>query len=258
MHVRHRRVRAHEHRRRPHPEQHGLVTTRRVAHRRQDDLRARGERVHRGGRGAVAARRARHHQDCAQEVEALARKVPSSDGVVFVPALAGLGAPHWDRTRAGTITGLTRGTTAAHIARATLEGIAFAGGRPPVGDAERRGAALCDAPRRRRGRRERPPDAVPGRHRGRRRRAADGARVDRTRRGDARGGRRRAVRPLERGARSMLRVERHVSPPEMAEGSAAAHLATLGGRGRASEEPEPERELRWSAAVRRAPRTQRL
>jgi glycerol kinase len=61
----------------------------------------------------------------AKDVEALARSVPSSDGVVFVPALAGLGAPHWDQDARGTITGLTRGTTAAHIARATLEAIAF-------------------------------------------------------------------------------------------------------------------------------------
>ena len=61
----------------------------------------------------------------AGEIEALARSVPSSDGVVFVPALAGLGAPHWDQDARGTITGLTRGTTAAHLARATLEGIAF-------------------------------------------------------------------------------------------------------------------------------------
>jgi glycerol kinase len=61
----------------------------------------------------------------AAEVEALARKVPSSDGVAFVPALAGLGAPHWDSNARGLLTGLTRGTTAAHIARATLEGIAF-------------------------------------------------------------------------------------------------------------------------------------
>jgi glycerol kinase len=61
----------------------------------------------------------------AEEVEALARKVPSSDGVAFVPALAGLGAPYWDQNARGTITGITRGTTAAHLARATLEGIAF-------------------------------------------------------------------------------------------------------------------------------------
>ncbi|MGA2450409.1 MAG: glycerol kinase GlpK [Polyangiaceae bacterium] len=61
----------------------------------------------------------------AAEIEALARSVASSDGVVFVPALAGLGAPHWDSDARGTITGLTRATTSAHLARATLEGIAF-------------------------------------------------------------------------------------------------------------------------------------
>ncbi len=61
----------------------------------------------------------------AKDIEPLARKVPASDGVVFVPALAGLGAPHWDPGARGTITGITRGTTAAHLARATLEGIAF-------------------------------------------------------------------------------------------------------------------------------------
>jgi glycerol kinase len=61
----------------------------------------------------------------ASEVEALARKVPSSEGVVFVPALTGLGAPYWDPNARGLICGLTRGTSAAHIARATLEGIAF-------------------------------------------------------------------------------------------------------------------------------------
>lgn len=61
----------------------------------------------------------------ASEIEALAKQVASSDGVAFVPALAGLGAPYWDPEARGTITGLTRGTTAAHLARATLEGIAF-------------------------------------------------------------------------------------------------------------------------------------
>ncbi len=61
----------------------------------------------------------------AGEVEALARQVASSEGVAFVPALAGLGAPYWDQDARGTLVGLTRGTTAAHLARATLEGIAF-------------------------------------------------------------------------------------------------------------------------------------
>ena len=61
----------------------------------------------------------------APEVEALAASVPDSGGVIFVPALTGLGAPHWDPNARGAIFGLTRGTTRAHIARATLEGIAF-------------------------------------------------------------------------------------------------------------------------------------
>lgn len=60
----------------------------------------------------------------AHEVEALARTVDSSEGVVFVPALAGLGAPHWDAQARGLLSGLTRGTTRAHVARAVLEGIA--------------------------------------------------------------------------------------------------------------------------------------
>jgi glycerol kinase len=61
----------------------------------------------------------------AAEIEELARSVPASDGVVFVPALAGLGAPYWDPEARGLLTGLTRGTTRAHIARATLEAIAL-------------------------------------------------------------------------------------------------------------------------------------
>jgi glycerol kinase len=61
----------------------------------------------------------------AGEVETLAASVPDSGGVYLVPAFAGLGAPHWDQYARGTITGLTRGTTAAHLARAALEGIAF-------------------------------------------------------------------------------------------------------------------------------------
>jgi len=61
----------------------------------------------------------------ADEVEALANSVESSEGVVFVPALTGLGAPDWDPTARGTILGISRGTTKAHIARAALEAIAF-------------------------------------------------------------------------------------------------------------------------------------
>ncbi len=58
-------------------------------------------------------------------VETLARGVPDSAGVCFVPAFTGLGAPYWDPQARGALLGLTRGTTAAHIARATLEAIAF-------------------------------------------------------------------------------------------------------------------------------------
>ena len=59
------------------------------------------------------------------EIEALARQVEDNGGVYFVPALTGLGAPYWDSYAKGCISGITRGTTAAHIARAALEGIAF-------------------------------------------------------------------------------------------------------------------------------------
>lgn len=59
------------------------------------------------------------------EVEAIATSVDDNAGVYFVPALTGLGAPYWDPHAKGTITGITRGTTQAHIARAALEGIAF-------------------------------------------------------------------------------------------------------------------------------------
>jgi len=60
-----------------------------------------------------------------EDVEYLANKVDSTDGVYFVPAFVGLGAPHWDQYARGTIVGITRGTTEAHIARAALESIAL-------------------------------------------------------------------------------------------------------------------------------------
>ena len=61
----------------------------------------------------------------ASDVQALAESVPDNGGVYLVPAFAGLGAPHWDQYARGTITGITRGTNAGHIARAALEGIAY-------------------------------------------------------------------------------------------------------------------------------------
>ncbi len=64
----------------------------------------------------------------AAEIEELASTVPDAGGLCFVPALTGLGAPHWDPHARGLLTGITRGTTKAHIARAVLEGIAFSVG----------------------------------------------------------------------------------------------------------------------------------
>src|SRR5204863_8396110 len=61
----------------------------------------------------------------ADETEALAASVPSNGGVYFVPAFTGLGAPYWDPDARGMIVGLERGTTRGHLARATLEAIAY-------------------------------------------------------------------------------------------------------------------------------------
>jgi glycerol kinase len=61
----------------------------------------------------------------ASETEAMARSVASTDGVFFVPALVGLAAPHWNANARGTIVGLTRGTTRAHLVRAALESMAY-------------------------------------------------------------------------------------------------------------------------------------
>ncbi|MEA2417880.1 MAG: glycerol kinase, partial [Thermoleophilaceae bacterium] len=63
--------------------------------------------------------------DSAAQSEELARSVTSNDGVYFVPALTGLGSPHWDPYARGTIVGLTRGSSRAHVARAALEAIAY-------------------------------------------------------------------------------------------------------------------------------------
>ncbi len=63
--------------------------------------------------------------DTAAETEALARSIPSNEGVYFVPALVGLGAPHWDPYARGLIVGITRGTTRAHFARAALEAACY-------------------------------------------------------------------------------------------------------------------------------------
>lgn len=66
-----------------------------------------------------------HCISSSSEVEKLAESVPDTDGLYFVPALTGMGAPYWDPSARGVISGISRGTTTAHIARAALEGIAF-------------------------------------------------------------------------------------------------------------------------------------
>ena len=101
--------------------------------------------------------------DAAPQTEALAGTVPDSGGVVFVPALTGLGAPDWDPDARGTILGITRGTTRAHLIRATLEAIAY-----EVRDvfdlmADRDRARSDAAEGRRRRERQQPPHADAGR-----------------------------------------------------------------------------------------------
>jgi glycerol kinase len=80
----------------------------------------------------------------AADIEALASSVPDSGGVCFVPALSGLGAPYWDPHARGTIVGITRGTTRAHLARATLEAIAFQSAELIEAMAADSAIALCE------------------------------------------------------------------------------------------------------------------
>ncbi|MGE0357509.1 MAG: glycerol kinase GlpK [Burkholderiales bacterium] len=79
-----------------------------------------------------------------EDVGPLAASVPDAGGVHFVPALAGLGSPHWDPHARGTIVGLTRGSTAAHLARATLEAIAFQSAELVAAMAADSGIALAE------------------------------------------------------------------------------------------------------------------
>lgn len=109
---------------RPVPSEHGMLTT--VAWR----LRGRATYALEGSAFVAGAavqwlRDGLGLFDQSADVEALASSVPDSGGVVFVPALTGLGAPHWRPDARGVITGITRGTTRAHLARATLDGIAM-------------------------------------------------------------------------------------------------------------------------------------
>jgi glycerol kinase len=108
----------------PAPSQHQLLTTVAWQIGGQTDFALEGS-VFIGGAVVQWLREGLGLIKSSAEVEPLAATVPDSGGVYLVPAFAGLGAPHWDQYARGTIAGLTRGTTAGHLARAALEGIAF-------------------------------------------------------------------------------------------------------------------------------------
>ena len=102
----------------------GLLTTSAAQVSARPEYRDRRQRVRGRRGGAVAARRPACHQGKRRGAVA-GRSVPDAGGVMMVPAFTGLGAPYWKPDARGTITGLTRGTTVAHIARAALESIAY-------------------------------------------------------------------------------------------------------------------------------------
>lgn len=102
----------------------GLITSLAAGYTRSPDYILEGS-VFVGGAAVQWLRDEMRLIDTAAESEALATKVPSSDGVYVVPAFTGLGAPYWDARARGAIVGITRGTSREHIVRATLEGIAY-------------------------------------------------------------------------------------------------------------------------------------
>jgi glycerol kinase len=103
---------------------HGLITTSAAQSTPQAQYALEGS-VFVGGAVVQWLRDGLHAIRHSSEVQALAESVPDSGGVIVVPAFTGLGAPYWKPDARGTITGLTRGSTVAHIARAALESIAF-------------------------------------------------------------------------------------------------------------------------------------
>lgn len=102
----------------------GLITTRTAQAGELAEYAIEGS-VFVGGAVVQWLRDGLHAFQSSRDIEALAHSVPDSGGVVMVPAFTGLGAPYWQPDARGTITGMTRGTTMAHIARAALESIAF-------------------------------------------------------------------------------------------------------------------------------------
>ena len=103
---------------------HGLITTRAAQPSAVAQFALEGS-VFIGGAVVQWLRDGLHAIDNSAVVQALAESVPDSDGVMFVPAFTGLGAPYWQPEARGAIVGLSRGSTVAHIARAALESIAF-------------------------------------------------------------------------------------------------------------------------------------
>ena len=102
----------------------GLITTSAAQPTAQPEYAIEGS-VFVGGAVVQWLRDGLHAIQSSSEVQALAQSVPDSGGVIIVPAFTGLGAPYWKPDARGTITGLTRGSTVAHIARAALESIAY-------------------------------------------------------------------------------------------------------------------------------------
>ncbi|MDD0840249.1 glycerol kinase GlpK [Curvibacter sp. HBC61] len=102
----------------------GLLTTSAAQPSRQTEYAIEGS-VFVGGAVVQWLRDGLNAIQASSEVQTLAQSVPDAGGVMMVPAFTGLGAPYWDPEARGTITGITRGTTLAHIARAALESIAF-------------------------------------------------------------------------------------------------------------------------------------
>jgi glycerol kinase len=102
----------------------GLITTSAAQPTAQTEFAMEGS-VFVGGAVVQWLRDGLHAIQGSGEVQALAQSVPDSGGVIVVPAFTGLGAPYWKPDARGTITGLTRGSTVAHIARAALESIAY-------------------------------------------------------------------------------------------------------------------------------------
>ncbi len=107
-----------------HRSQHGLITTAAAQATATPEYALEGS-VFIGGAVVQWLRDGLNAILSSSEVQALAESVPDSGGVMFVPAFTGLGAPYWKADARGTIVGLTRGSNAAHIARAALESIAF-------------------------------------------------------------------------------------------------------------------------------------